>query len=165
MIEQDSKYAKIKEFVQGKNENDLIEVLHRVQSTYDYIPREVATMVAMELKIPLSKIYGVATFYTGFTLAPKGKYQISVCMGTACYVKGAEDILNKISETLDIGIGETTDDLLFSLIETRCVGDCANAPIVIVNDKVYNKVSVDDVSRIIADIGEAEKASAGESNE
>lgn len=165
MIKNDQDYQAIIDFVKGKSENDLIEVLHKVQATYDYIPREIATMIALELNIPLSKVYGVTTFYTGFTLVPKGKYAISVCMGTACYVKGAEDILNKISEVLDIGIGETTDDLLFSLIETRCVGDCANAPIVTVNDRVYNKVTVDDVEKIIAEIGDMEKASLGGTNE
>ena len=105
MIKNDQDYQAIVDFVKGKSENDLIEVLHKVQATYDYIPREIATMIALELNIPLSKVYGVTTFYTGFTLVPKGKYAISVCMGTACYVKGAEDILNKISEVLDIGIG------------------------------------------------------------
>lgn len=152
MIEKDARYEGIRDFARGKHENDLIEVMHKIQEAYDYIPREVATMVAHEMNLPLSKIFGVATFYTGFTLNPKGKYQISVCMGTACYVKGGADILQRISDKLGIGVGETTDDLLFSIVETRCVGDCAGAPIVTVNDRVYRHVSPDDVDRILADI-------------
>lgn len=144
----------IKGFTEGKTENDLLEVLHEVQERYGYIPREVATEIALLMDLPLSKVFGVATFYTGFTLKPKGKYAISICIGTACYVKGAEEIQNTISELLDIEIGDTTDDLKFSLIETRCVGACAEAPIVTVNDKVYTHVTVDDMKKILADIGD-----------
>lgn len=151
-MEHDEKLKEILDFAQGKGENDLIEVLHKVQNTYDHIPRDVATILAHEMHVPLAKIFGVATFYTGFTLNPKGKYQISVCMGTACYVKGGQDILDEISNILGIGVGETTEDLLFSIIETRCVGDCAGAPIVTVNDKVYRHVVVDDVKDILGEI-------------
>lgn len=140
------------EFMIGKEETDLIEVLHKVQGLYGYIPRPIVTLISKTLDIPVSKIYGVMTFYTAFTLQPKGEYAISVCMGTACYVKNAEKILEEFSNQLGIDIGETTEDLLFSIIETRCLGDCAVAPIVMVNDKVYEYVEVEDVRKILADI-------------
>lgn len=145
---------KIKEFMIGKNENDLIEVLHKVQNLFGYIPRNIVTDISKTLDLPVSKIYGVITFYSRFSLVPKGKYSISVCMGTACYVKSAEDVLNEFSKQLGIGIGETTEDLIFSLIETRCVGDCAAAPVVNVNELVYKEVTVNDVKNILADIKE-----------
>lgn len=146
----------LKDFMKGKSETDLVEILHKTQDIFGYIPREVATQIAYDLNIPISKIYGVNTFYSRFSLFPKGKYSISVCMGTACYVKGAENILKEFSNLLNIGIGETTEDLIFSLIETRCVGDCASAPVVTVNDRVYKNVTVDDVKKILAEIGEEE---------
>lgn len=145
---------KIKEFMIGKNENDLIEVLHKVQNLFGYIPRNIVTDISKTLDLPVSKIYGVITFYSRFSLVPKGKYSISVCMGTACYVKSAEAVLNEFSKQLGIGIGETTEDLIFSLIETRCVGDCAAAPVVNVNELVYKEVTVNDVKNILADIKE-----------
>lgn len=145
----------VEDFMRDKNENDLIEVLHFVQNKFGYIPRRVITSISKTLDIPVSKIYGVVTFYSRFSLVPKGKYTVSVCMGTACYVKNAEDILEEFSKQLGIGIGETTEDLIFSLIETRCVGDCAVAPVVTINDSIYEFVTVDDVRNILADIKEA----------
>ncbi len=145
---------KIVTFMEGKNENDLIEVLHLTQNTFGYIPRDIVTKISKTLDLPVSKIYGVITFYSRFSLVPKGKYSISVCMGTACYVKSAEAILKEFSKQLGIGIGETTEDLIFSLIETRCVGDCAAAPVVNVNELVYKEVKVDDVKSILSDIKE-----------
>lgn len=145
---------KIINFMHGKNENDLIEVLHLVQNTFGYIPRDIVTKISKTLDMPVSKIYGVITFYSRFSLVPKGKYSISVCMGTACYVKSAETILNEFSKQLGIGVGETTEDLIFSIIETRCVGDCAAAPVVNVNELVYKYVTVGDVKSILADIKE-----------
>ncbi|MDU2132479.1 MAG: NAD(P)H-dependent oxidoreductase subunit E, partial [Finegoldia magna] len=104
--------------------------------------------------IPAS-IYGVITFYSRFTLKPKGKYAISVCMGTACYVKGAENLLDEFSKRLGIEVGDTTDDLIFSLVETRCVGDCASAPVVTVNDTVYKNVKLEDVAEILSNVKES----------
>lgn len=144
----------VKEFMVGRNASDLIEVLHYVQNEFGYIPRNVVTTISKTLDMPVSKIYGVITFYSRFSLIPKGKYSISVCMGTACYVKNAEEILNEFSKQLGIGVGETTDDLIFSLIETRCVGDCSVAPVVNINEKVYEHVKIDDVKDILADIKE-----------
>ena len=148
-------FSELKEFVIGKQDSDLIEILHKTQSLYGYIPKDAIYIISTALDIPVSEIYGVITFYSRFSLVPKGKFAISVCMGTACYVKGAENLLNEFSKMLGISVGETTDDLLFSLIETRCVGNCANAPVVTVNDKVYTKVTVDDLRHILAEAQEA----------
>lgn len=149
------KFEEVKKFLEGaKDESDLIEVLHKTQEVYGYIPRKIVTLIAKTLDMPVSKIYGVITFYSRFSLVPKGKYSISVCMGTACYVKGAEHILNEFSKLLNIGIGETTEDLIFSLIETRCVGECAEAPVVNVNEAVYRKVTLPDVPKILSEINE-----------
>lgn len=148
----DQNLMELNEFMKGKDESELIEVLHKTQDLYGYIPKDIATKIAVNLNIPLSKIYGVATFYSRFSLTPKGKYAISVCMGTACYVKGAESILDEFSKILKIGVGETTEDLNFSIVETRCVGNCAFAPVVTVNDKVYKNVEVSQVKGIIDEI-------------
>lgn len=142
----------IEEFLEGKTKNDLIEILHRTQEIYGYIPKDVITLISRKTKVSVAEIYGVVTFYSRFSLIPKGKYSISVCMGTACYVKGAEKLLEEFKNTLGIEVGETTEDLMFSLIETRCVGDCALAPVVTVNDKVYPHVKKDDVPKILEDI-------------
>lgn len=158
-IEQIRLEQKIRDFMVGKTENDLLEVLHVVQNTFGYIPRKIVTIISKTLDIPVSRIYGVITFYSRFSLIPKGKYAISVCMGTACYVKNAEKILEEFSKQLGIKIGETTDDLIFSLVETRCVGDCASAPVVTVNDTVYKHVKVEDVKKILANLKEVSNGS------
>lgn len=147
-------FSEIKEYIKSKESSDLIEILHKTQDLYGYIPKEVVYIISKGIDVPASEIYGVVTFYSRFSLVPKGKYAISVCMGTACYVKGAENLLDEFSNLLGIKVGETTDDLLFSLIETRCVGDCANAPIVTVNDKVYTHVSKNDIRDILAEAKE-----------
>lgn len=144
----------LKDFLVGKDSGDLIEILHYVQEEYGYIPKEAVREIAETLDIGMAEIYGVITFYSRFTMVPSGKYAISVCMGTACYVKGAEDILEEFSERLGIKIGDTTEDLMYSLVETRCVGDCAKAPVVTVNEKVYAKVHKDDVTKILLDMRE-----------
>lgn len=127
----------------------LIPVLHEAQNLYGYLPLEVQREVANGLNIPLAEVYGVVSFYAQFTINPKGKYQVSVCMGTACYVKGANDILDKFRTRLSIDIGECTDDQKFSLDACRCVGACGLAPVVTINDEVYGKLTVDDVDAII----------------
>lgn len=147
-------FLEIRNFIKGKAPSDLIEILHKTQDLYGYVPKEVIYIISKELDIPTSEIYGVVTFYARFSLVPKGKFSISVCMGTACYVKGAENLLNDFSKILKIGVGETTEDLQYSLIETRCVGDCANAPIVTVNDKVYRKVVKEDIEKILSETKE-----------
>ena len=130
-------------------EGALIPVLHEAQEIYGYLPLEVQQMISDELHIPLSEIYGVVTFYTQFSLYPKGQYKIAVCLGTACYVKGSGDLLDKIKEILGIDVGECTADGRFSLEATRCIGACGLAPVLTVNDDVYGRLVVDDIPGII----------------
>lgn len=127
----------------------LMPILQHAQDIYGYLPIEVQSIIAKELDVPLEKIYGVVTFYSQFSLNPKGKYKISVCLGTACYVKGSGDIFNKLSELLAIGSGECTADGKFSLDACRCIGACGLAPVLTVNDDVYGRLTVDDVAGIL----------------
>jgi len=127
----------------------LIPVLHEAQEVYGYLPIEVQKKISEGLNVSLSEIYGVVTFYTQFSLNPKGKYRISVCMGTACYVKGAGQILDKLKEKLGLEVGECTEDGLFSLEACRCIGACGLAPVLTVNDDVYGRLVPDDVEGII----------------
>ncbi len=127
----------------------VIPVLHKAQEIYGYLPIEVQEMISEGLDVPLAEIYGIVTFYTQFSLNPKGKYHIGVCLGTACYVKGSGDILEKIKEILGIDVGECTPDGLFSIEATRCIGACGLAPVLTVNDDVYGRLVVDDVADII----------------
>lgn len=126
-----------------------IPVLHKAQEIYGYLPIEVQTMIAEGLNVPLAEIYGIVTFYTQFSLYPKGEYQIAVCLGTACYVKGSGDILDKIKERLNIEVGECTPDGKFSIDATRCIGACGLAPVLTVNEDVYGRLTVDDVDDIL----------------
>lgn len=128
----------------------LMPVLQQAQEIYGYLPIEVQEIIAKEMDIPLEKVYGVVTFYSQFSLNPKGKYTISVCLGTACYVKGSGDIFNKLSEILGIKGGETTPDGKFSLVDCRCIGACGLAPVLTVNDDVYGRLTADDVADILA---------------
>lgn len=153
LAEDKEKYEAIKEFLKDvESKSDLIEILHKTQDLYGYIPKRVVTRIAKTLDIPVSTIYGVISFYSRFSLIPKGKYSVSVCMGTACYVKGANDILEAFSRELGIGVGETTEDQLFSIIETRCVGQCALAPVVNINEDVYPFFKIEDVKNLLNDL-------------
>ncbi len=127
----------------------LIPVLHEAQEVYGYLPMNVQKKIAEGLNVSLAEVYGVVTFYTQFSLNPKGKYKVNVCMGTACYVKGSGDILDKLIEILKIKSGECTSDGLFSLDACRCVGACGLAPVIMINEEVYGRLSVDDVPKII----------------
>lgn len=127
----------------------LIPVLHEAQEIYGYLPIEVQKMISEKMSVPLSEIYGVVTFYTQFSLNPKGEYKIGVCLGTACYVKGSGDILNKIKEKLHIEVGECSPDGKFSLDATRCIGACGLAPVMTINEDVYGRLAVDDVEGIL----------------
>lgn len=138
----------------GKFNNDpgeLINILHAVQEHVGYLPKEVQEVVAEQLRIPLSKVYGVVTFYSFFTMAPKGKYPISVCLGTACYVRGAEKVLDEFRNLLKIKLGETTPDGLFSLDCLRCVGACGFSPVVLVGKKVYVRMTPEKVRDVLND--------------
>lgn len=143
--------TKLKEIIQ-KYSNDpgaLMPVLQKAQEVYGYLPIEVQRMISDGMGVPMEKIYGVVTFYSQFSLAPKGKYTISVCLGTACYVKGSGDIFDKLSQQLGIGNGECTPDGNFSLEGCRCIGACGLAPVLTVNEEVYGRLSLDDVPGII----------------
>ena len=128
----------------------LMSVMQQAQDIYGYLPIEVQTMIAEGMGVPLEKVYGVATFYAQFSLSPKGEYNISVCLGTACYVKGSGDIFDKLSEKLGIGADECTEDGMFSLTACRCIGACGLAPVLSVNEEVYGRLTVDDVDDILA---------------
>lgn len=128
----------------------LMPVLQKAQDIYGYLPIEVQTIISNEMDIPLEKIYGVVTFYSQFSLFPKGKYKISVCLGTACYVKGSGDIFDKLKELLQIDGGECTPDGKFSLDACRCIGACGLAPVLTVNDDVYGRLTVDDLADILS---------------
>ena len=127
----------------------LMPVLQEAQGIYGYLPIEVQQIVSKSMKVPLEEIYGVASFYTQFSLCPKGEYRISVCLGTACYVKGAQAILDRVSEIIGIAPGECTADGKFSLDATRCLGCCGLSPVMMINDEVYGKLVKDDVEKIL----------------
>lgn len=127
----------------------LIPVLHEAQELYGYLPLEVQRDISEKLDIPLAEVYGVVSFYTQFSINPKGKYQINVCMGTACYVKGSNEILDKFRTRLSIDVDECTEDGKYSLHACRCIGACGLAPVVTVNDEVFGKLVADDVDGII----------------
>lgn len=140
-----------------KNEpSPLMIVLTDVQKEYGYIPLEVQEVISAELNIPVSDIYGVVTFYSFFSLKPKGKYVIGVCIGTACYVKGSQNVLDKFGEILNIKCGETTEDGLFTLDGLRCIGACGIAPAISINGKVYPKVQLSEVAHIITEYSSKE---------
>jgi len=135
--------------VTKKMKGGLMPSLQAAQEIYGYLPIEVQKIIAQELGVSLEEVFGVSTFYSQFTLNPQGKYQISVCMGTACYVKGAGQILDKFKEILGIDAGECTEDGKFSLVATRCIGCCGLAPVATINDHVYGKITVDQVASIV----------------
>ena len=127
----------------------LMPVLQQAQGIYGYLPIEVQQMIAEGLNIPLAEVYGVVTFYSQFSLNPKGKYEISLCMGTACYVKGAGDLIDRITQVLGIEPGEVTPDGKFSLTNTRCIGACGLAPVMTVNEDVYGRLKAEDIDGIL----------------
>ena len=145
------KYAELDQFIASlpTTKGELIRVLHRAQGIFGYLPKEVQVYVAKKLDIPVSKVYGVVSFYSFFTMKPRGKYDVSVCLGTACYVRGADKILEALTKKIGIGVGDTTDDAKFSLRTLRCVGACGLAPVVMINNKVYGRVTPDMIDGII----------------
>lgn len=132
-----------------QDKDNLIQILNEVQEEYGYIPKFAQEQVANYLNISQAEVYGVITFYSRFTLKPKGKYNISVCMGTACFVKGSEKLLDRVKERLQIDVGETTPDGKFSIEETRCLGACGLAPVFTINGEVYGKATVQMVDKIL----------------
>ncbi len=132
------------------DKGSLMPILQEAQGIYGYLPIEVQTIISNRMNIPMEKIYGIVTFYSQFSLSPKGKYKVSVCMGTACYVKGSGDIFNKLKTILGIEDGECTADGNYSLESCRCIGACGLAPVITINDDVYGKLTADDLDGIIS---------------
>ncbi|MGM0411065.1 MAG: NADH-quinone oxidoreductase subunit NuoE [Bacillota bacterium] len=128
---------------------NLIPILHEIQKKIGYLPTEVQKYVSENLGIAMSKIYGVISFYSFFNTEPKGEHTIGVCMGTACYVKGAEDILDELKDELEIEVGETSEDNKFTMTLTRCLGTCSMAPVIMIDDKVYGEVETDKIPEIL----------------
>ena len=145
----DELHALCKKF--NNDPGEMINILHGAQSLFGYLPREVQEIVAFDLKVPVSRVYGVVTFYSFFTMTPKGKYPISVCLGTACYVRGSEKVLAEVERQLDIKVGETTSDGLFSLDCLRCVGACGLAPVLTIAGKVYPRMTPEKVRDVLSE--------------
>lgn len=137
--------------------SSLIIILHKAQEIFGYIPEEVQEFIAEKIEVPVSKVYGVVSFYNFFSMEPKGKYPISVCTGTACYVRGAEKILEALQKELGLKLGGVTEDGLFSLDSLRCVGACGLAPVMLVGKDVHGKVKPEDVKKIIENYKNLEK--------
>lgn len=146
-------YHEVQNFVKSLPEKrgHLVTVLHKAQSTFGYLPIEVQQFVADQMDVPLAQVYGVVSFYTYFTMVPKGKYPISVCTGTACFVKGADKIVNALKEQLKIEVGEVTPDGKFSIDTLRCVGGCALAPVVMIGERVFGNVTPGQVKSMLAE--------------
>lgn len=144
--------VELKEYIETEKSQPgaLMPVLQKAQEIYGYLPIEVQGMVAEGLGISLSEVYGVATFYSQFSLTPKGEHRISICLGTACYVKGADKILEGLEKKLGIKCGECTPDGVFSLDSCRCVGACGLAPVMMIDDDVYGRMTVDQIDSILA---------------
>ena len=132
--------------------DNLIQMLNDVQEHYGYVPMHAQQVLSEFLSIPMAEVYGVVTFYSRFTLKPKGKYNIAVCLGTACFVKGSQKIMDRLKERLQIEAGETTKDGMFSIEETRCVGACGLAPVFTVNGEVYGKATVQKLDQVLDDL-------------
>lgn len=150
-MENDEKNFLVKEVVarHQHSKGALIPILHEIQERYGYLPVEIQEQVAKEMNISQAEVFGVISFYSHFATKPAGKYRISVCMGTACYVKGAGSVLDNLKEKLRVKVGQTTDDSAFTLEECRCLGCCGLAPVLTVNGKVYGRLTVDDVDIIL----------------
>ena len=147
----DSRTLKLQEVIE-KHKNTkgaLIPVLHEAQEIFGYLPMNVQKQISVGLNIPLTEIYGVVTFYTQFSLKPKGKFIVSICMGTACYVRGANLIKDKLQEKLGIQVGDCTEDGKFSLDACRCIGACGLAPVMMINDDVYGRLTPDEIEGIL----------------
>lgn len=145
------KYALLDSFIDEQDEpaTALIAVLHKAQELFEYLPTEVQIHIAEQLKIPAAKVFGVVTFYSYFSTKPRGKYKVSICLGTACFVKGAHKIHEELHHQLKVGDDEITDDGLFSIHPVRCIGACGLAPAVIINDTIHGRLDVPQVSKLL----------------
>lgn len=152
MPDQKEKYGLLQEVIERHKgeQGALMPVLQEAQNIFGYVPMDVQEIIADGLGTTLAEVYGVATFYAQFSLEPKGQYVVGVCLGTACYVKGSQKVLDKLSEVLRIPVGKTTEDGRITLNATRCLGACGLAPVMMVNDEVYGRLTPDQVPDIIA---------------
>ncbi|CAO81048.1 MAG: NAD(P)H-dependent oxidoreductase subunit E [Candidatus Cloacimonadota bacterium] len=149
---QNDQYAHLKKVIEEKKKirNPLIEILRSAQEIFGYLPVEVQEFIAQELNIPVNQIYGVVTFYNFFTMTPRGKYNLNVCLGTACFVKGAPRLVQMLSEELGIQMGETTKDGIFTMSAVRCVGACSLAPVFVIGEETYGRIdSKDKIAEIL----------------
>lgn len=144
-------YQELEQFIDSmpSTKGELIRVLHKAQEIFGYLPEEVQKFVGKKLNVPTAKVFGVVSFYSYFTMIPKGEYDIAICLGTACYVRGAEKILDALSKELGIGVGETTPDGKFSITGLRCIGACGLAPVITIGEKVYGRITPDMVNDIL----------------
>ncbi len=150
--EQDARWQELAQAIAEYREMEgaLIMVLHRAQQIFGYLPEDVQRYVARELQVPVSEVYGVATFYSYFSLQPRGKHRIAVCLGTACYVRGAGEIVSAIEKELGIKVNETSPDGMFTLEVSRCIGACGLAPVMTIDDHVYGRLTADRIPAILA---------------
>jgi len=146
-----SEFEQLKIYIDSvkNSQGILMQTLQKAQGIFGYLPLEVQQFISEEINIPLADIYGVVTFYSQFTIEEKGKHKISLCLGTACYVKGSQEIMDKLAEELKVKVGETTEDRMFTLEATRCLGCCGLAPVMMIDDDVYGKMEAKKISQII----------------
>jgi NADH-quinone oxidoreductase subunit E len=152
VMTQEEQFAKLQEAIETHRgaQGGLMPVLHEAQHLFGAVPLDVQKVISNNLSIPLAEIYGVVTFYSQFTLVPNGEFTIGVCMGTACYVKNSQPILDRISRELDLAVKATSEDGKFTLIDTRCIGACGLAPVITVNEDVYGRLEEKDIPDILA---------------
>jgi NADH:ubiquinone oxidoreductase subunit E len=145
------KYVLLKDVIADydRKESNLIQILHMAQAIFGYLPAEVQHFIADQMDLSVSKVNSVLTFYSFFSTQPKGKYTVSICLGTACYVRGGKEVLNKLKSVLGIDVGTTTEDKIFSLSVMRCIGACGLAPAMTINNKVYKQVNPNKIQRIL----------------
>ena len=148
----ENEFKQLKEYIESVKDTDgiLMQTLQKAQGIFGYLPIEVQKFISEETGIPLAEVYGVVTFYTQFSTVPKGKHKIGVCLGTACYVKGSQLVMDKLSKELNVKVGSTTEDNLFTLEATRCLGCCGLAPVMMIDDEVYGKVDPKNIPDILA---------------
>ena len=150
-LTEEDKYLLLKNVIidYERKESNLIQVLHMAQAIFGYLPTDVQYFIANQMELSVSKVNSVLTFYSFFSTQPKGKYTVSICLGTACYVRGGKEVLNKLKDVLGIDVGATTEDKIFSLSVMRCLGACGLAPAMTINNKVYKQVSPNKIQRIL----------------
>ena len=151
VLSKKSEFAELKEYIDSvKNSQGVtMQILQKAQGIFGYLPLEVQQFISDETNIPLADIYGVVTFYTQFSTEEKGKHKIGLCLGTACYVKGSQEIMDKLAEELNVKVGKTTEDKLFTLEATRCLGCCGLAPVMMIDDDVYGKMEPQKIKEIL----------------